>query len=167
MRTADSPAPSCPISPGESTSSTRRVMLVLYAPTAAGRAALEDAAHRAEATSARLVVLSVTPRERVDIGCALCRQGAAIWNTEMAEVATENLAEAHARLKRMGFEADAYVVGRGDTAAAVADVALAASADMVVVPWERPRILGLFRRRTVAGKLTSQNGFAVCAGARP
>lgn len=167
MRTADSPAPSCPISVGESTRSTRRVMLVLYEPTAAGRAALEDVAHRAEAESAPLVVLSVTPHERVDVGCARCRQGAAIWNIEMAEVATGNLAEAQAHLKHLGLEADAYVVRRGDTAAAVADAAFAACADIVVVPWERARILGLFHRRPVAGKLASRSGFAVRVGPRP
>lgn len=142
-------------------------LLVLYDPTAAGHAALIHAAQHAHATGAPLTVISVTPHERVNAGCARCRQSAAIWNAEMAEVAEEDLVQAAKLIEPLGVGPADYVVGRGDRAPAVAAAARQARAGTVIVPWERSRILGLFRRRTLAARLAAQEGLSARTGPRP
>jgi len=77
-----------------------RHVLVWYAETAQGRAALQHAQSLAVAAGARLTVLAVVARERTDIGCASCRQSAAIWNHEMEEIADEALTAAAGALGR-------------------------------------------------------------------
>ncbi len=68
--------------------------LVVFEQTANGRAALSYAVERARRDGAELTVLRAMPYERVDMGCASCRHGAAIRNREMRYDAEEALAEA-------------------------------------------------------------------------
>lgn len=171
MRSARSPIP-CSSAPTAAAPAAERdtlgriPLLVLYDPTAAGRAALLDAAQHAHATGAPLTVITVTPQERINAGCARCRQSAAMWNAEMSEVAAEDLVQAGELLQPVGLETVDYVVARGDRQPAVAAAARRAGARAVIVPWERPRILGVFRRRTLAARL-AQEGVSARSGPRP
>jgi len=142
-------------------------VLVAYEASASGRAALVHAAELARAHRIALTVLSVTPQERADFGCARCRQSAAMWNVEMADLAHENLLDAAELLERVGLATIDYVVGRGDPATSIAAAAARAGADLVVVPWKRLRILGVYRRRTLAARLDTDTDLTVRCGPAP
>ncbi len=116
-----------------------RHILVWYAETAQGRAALQHAQSLAVAAAARLTVLAVVTRERTDIGCARCRQSAAIWNHEMEEIAHEALMAAAGALGRS--PSVAYETAVGSEADAIATAAARGRADVIVLPWRRPRRL--------------------------
>lgn len=141
-----------------------RRVLVAFEPSACGRAGLVHAAELARARGVPLRVLSVTPQEREGVGCARCRQSAAMWNVEMAEVAREELREAAELLAPMGLTSADYVVGRGDPASAIAAAAVRGEDTLVVVPWERSRTLGILPRRTLADRLDAVPGLTVRCG---
>jgi len=122
-----------------------RHVLVWYKETAQGRAALQHAQSLAVTAAARLTVLAVVTRERTDIGCASCRQSAAIWNHEMEEIAREALVAAAGALGRAASVA--YEIAAGSKADAIATAAARGHADVVVLPWRRPRRLVRVERR--------------------
>jgi nucleotide-binding universal stress UspA family protein len=135
--------------------------LVLYEPSAGGRAALMHAAHRARAKDAPLVVLAVTPQAPVDSGCLRCRGSAALWNLAMAEVADEELQQARQFLAGAEPEDVRYVVGRGDPVRAITAAAAEVRADCVIVSPEPRRRVPLPRRRSLASRLGTDRPFTV------
>ena len=141
-----------------------RGLLIAYERSKRGRAALMYGAQVARACGIPRTVISVTPQERSDVGCASCRQSAILWNVVMADLARENLLEAGRLLEPPGLGPIDYVIGRGDPAASIAAAATQAKADLIVVPWERPRTLGLFRHRTLAARLGADPALTVRSG---
>ena len=120
-------------------------VLVPYEATAHGQAALSHALGIARAAEAPLTVVAVVPHERVDVGCARCRQSAVIWNRELGTIAEEELAEA-ARLVGRSSAVE-YDVARGPRTRAISDAACRCGADLIVLPWRRPsRVRTLFSR---------------------
>ncbi len=133
-----------------------RHILVWYAETAQGRAALQHAQSLAVAAAARLTVLAVVTRERTDIGCASCRQSAAIWNHEMEEIAHEALVAAGA----LGRSASAaYETAEGSEADAIATAR--GHADVIVLPWRRPRRLVRGRKPCLEERLRERGPWQV------
>ncbi len=130
-------------------------VLVAYEPTAKGRAALMHAADIARDRRLPLTVVSVTECERTDSGCGRCRRSAIMWNYEMGELVEETLAEAAALLEEADLDAVEYVTARGDRSEAIEGAVAEAGADLVVVPFEQPRVLGMFSRRTLATRLAA------------
>jgi nucleotide-binding universal stress UspA family protein len=128
---------------------TQRV-LVLYDDSSQGRAALTEAATLASARDAPLTVLAVMPRERDDIGCARCRQGAVIWNHELGEIAEEQLAAAAAMLGRS--TAIEYEIARGPLIESITSVARRDNVVTLVLPARRRHVLTRFSRDQ-AGRL--------------
>lgn len=118
-----------------------RRVLVRYESSAAGRAALRYALDIARSNS-ELRVMTVATHERVDVGCASCRQSAAIWNREMRSIAEEELAEAAALIGQN--ESVVYQVIRGQPQDAIRKAAAGSHASMIVLP-SAPGRLG--RRR--------------------
>ena len=100
-----------------------------------GQAALSYAERISSRAGANLTVVTVIPLEREDAGCLRCRQSAAIWNHELAEVADEELSEA-ACLVDGSVEVD-YDVARGARAQAISDAASRCGADLIVLPRQR------------------------------
>jgi nucleotide-binding universal stress UspA family protein len=92
----------------------------------------------------------VATQDRVDVGCARCRQSAAIWNREMRAIAEEDLAEAAAVL-RPSSSVD-FVVEPGRAPDAIAHAARRLGADVIVVPWQPSRRL----RRRISASLVDQ-----------
>jgi len=88
----------------------------------------------ARQAQAPLTVLSVATQQRVDVGCARCRQSAVIWNREMGLLARESLAEAAALVGR-STNID-YEVARGRPRDALTEVAARTGADLIVVDLE-------------------------------
>src|ERR1700722_15259694 len=72
----------------------RRGVAIIYEARAGGRAALLYARALAGHARVPLTVLSVAGRERTDVGCGACRQGAAFRNELACESATAQLTEA-------------------------------------------------------------------------
>lgn len=127
-----------PIEPAPASQATvrhPRHVLVTYEASADGRAALAHALGIARAAGAPLTVIAVVPHERVDVGCARCRQSAVIWNHELGEIASEELIEA-ARLVGPS-SAVAYDVARGPRTKAISDAARRSGADLIVLPCRR------------------------------
>ena len=125
-------------------------MLVAYEQSSHGREALLHAAALARDAGAPLTVVSVATTVAVD-GCLRCRGSAVLWNREMQEVAHEALAEAE-RLVPDSVTAS-YEVAVGEPAEAISEAADEAHADVVVLPWERPRRLRRRFSSTVAEEL--------------
>jgi len=144
-----------------------RGLLVAYEPSNRGHAALMHGAEVARACGIPMTVISVTPQERSDVGCASCRQSATLRNVEMADIARENLLEADRLLDPLGLGPIDYVIGRGDPAASIAAAAAQAKADLIIVPWERSRTLGLFRHWTLAAQLGTDPALTVRSGPSP
>jgi len=146
--------------PGASPAEPRpRHVLVWYAETAEGRAALQHAQSLAVAAAARLTVLAVVTRERTDIGCASCRQSAAIWNHEMEEIAHETLMAAAGALGRS--PSVAYETAGGSEADAIATAAARGHADVIVLPWRRPRRLVRARKPCLDERLRQRGPWQV------
>ena len=135
-----------------------RHILVWYAETAQGRAALQHAQSLAVAAAARLTVLAVVTRERTDIGCASCRQSAAIWNHEMEEIAHEALVAAAGAL---GSASVAYETAVGSEAEAIATAADRVDADLIVLPWRRRRRLASRRKSSLNERLRGSGPWQV------
>lgn len=136
-----------------------RHVLVWYAETAQGRAALQHAQSLAVAAAARLTVLAVVTRERTDVGCARCRQSAAIWNHEMEEIAHEALTAAAGALRRSPSVAYETVVGSETDA--IATAAARGHADVIVLPWRRPRRLVRTRKPSLDERLRERGPWQV------
>ena len=97
-----------------------------------GRAALCWAAEAARSADAPITVVALARRERTDLGCGRCRQGAASWNQQLDEITSEQLARARALIGdglRVSFE-----VAEGPAVSAVAQVAVRVRADLIVLP---------------------------------
>lgn len=97
-----------------------------------GRAALRWAADTARRADARLTVVALVRRERSDVGCVRCRQGAALWNQHLDEITSERLAQAQALVGdgvRVGFE-----VAEEPAVSGVAQAAARVCADLIVLP---------------------------------
>jgi nucleotide-binding universal stress UspA family protein len=134
--------------PGASRAS--RHVLVRYESSPHGRGALQHALELARASNAELTVITVATHERVDIGCASCRHGAAIWNREMRLIAEEELAEAASFVDH--DESVAFQVVRGKPHEAIREAATRCNAWMIVLPAE-PGRLGARRVSRLAGSL--------------
>lgn len=141
--------------------------MVLYEGSRRGRAALRLAVELARERRSPLTVLSVTPLERENVGCARCREGAALWNVEMADVARQELREAERLLAGQRDVEVGYVVERGELAHSVASACACVGADLVVVPWQGRRPLGALRRRRLARRLGRQGELTVVVGPEP
>jgi len=145
--------------PGASSAEPRpRHILVWYVETTQGRAALEHAQSLAVAAGARLTVLAVVTRERTDIGCARCRQSAAIWNHEMEEIAHEALVAA---ARALGSTSVAYETAVGSEAEAIATAADRVDADLIVLPWRRRRRLASRRKSSLNERLRGSGPWQV------
>lgn len=118
-------------------------MLVSYESSTHGRAALSHALRLARQARVPLTVVSVARQEPVNVGCARCRQSAAIWNREMRLLADEQLAEAAGLVG--ADPAVEYKLAVGRAAQALADLAARSGADVLVLPCgPTGRIRGLF-----------------------
>jgi len=137
--------------------------MVAFEPSARGRAALRFAGELASQAGKGLIVGVFAPLERLDVGCARCRHGAAIWNVEMGKVAHEELAEAARLLDPEGLSVR-YLTIRGDDVAAITGAAVEFGADLLVVPFQADRRLGIFPRRTLAQRLAGDGAVTVIAG---
>jgi nucleotide-binding universal stress UspA family protein len=97
-----------------------------------GRAALRWAADAARSRDMQLTVVEVVRRERSDVGCGHCRQGAALWNQHLDEITSERLARAQAVIgdgPRVSFE-----VAEEPAVSGLAQVAARVHADLIVLP---------------------------------
>lgn len=97
-----------------------------------GRAALHWAADAARSSDAPLTLVALARRERSDVGCVRCRQGAALWNQHLDEITSERLAQAQALIGdgvRVGFE-----VAEEPAVSGVAQAAARVGADLIVLP---------------------------------
>jgi nucleotide-binding universal stress UspA family protein len=139
-----------------------RHVLVSYEASADGRAALSHAEEIARAAGARLTVLAVAPREPV-VGCASCRQSAVLWNRELGLIASEELEEATSLLGSSA--AVEYRVARGERAHAIADAASEGGADLIVLPWQRPRRVRRPFAQDVTERLRQRGGWQVVVAA--
>ncbi len=104
-------------------------------------------------------MLAVVTRERTDIGCARCRQSAAIWNHEMEEIAHEALVAAAGALGRS--PSAAYETAVGSEADAIATAADRGDADVIVLPWRRPRRLVRGRKPCLDERLRDRGPWQV------
>lgn len=110
-------------------------IVIVYEQTAAGRAALLHAHSLASDAGAPLAVVAVASRERTDIGCGSCRQGAAFRNELSCEGAEAALSEARAVLTSsppsvvVGYE-----LARGAFRRAVVQAARDHRAGVIVIP---------------------------------
>ena len=125
-------------------------MLVISERSARGYAALRQALEVARSADARLTVLAVIRRERTDIGCGRCRQGAALWNCQIDSIAAEQLAEARAVL---GSYPAAFEVGDGPELRSIIDAADRSDADVIVLPGRRSRFPRRLRRQSLEDRL--------------
>jgi len=97
-----------------------------------GRAALRWAGDTARACQAPLTVVELMRHERSDVGCGICRQGAALWNQRLDEIASERLTQAQQVVGdglRLGFE-----VAEQPALSALAQVAARVGADLIALP---------------------------------
>ncbi len=134
-------------------------VLMLFEPTANGRVALEYAVAQVDENLAELTVVSAMPYERVDVGCASCRHGAAIWNREMRYDADRTLAEARERLT--GRENVTYAITKGQAARSIAQAAERLQADIVILPWRPPHRLRRIGFSSLAERLTALGAWQV------
>ena len=120
-------------------------MLVTYEPSREGGAALSYALDIARTAGATLTVVSVTPQDRPDVGCASCRASAVAWNEQFRLVAHERLSAASNAIGESGDVR--YLAACGPERQALAQAARHCETDIVVVPWQRAerlrRLVGL------------------------
>ncbi len=132
-------------------------MLVSYAPSKRGHAALRHAVSLARASGSRLIVTAVLPHAPVN-GCARCRQSAVLWNQEMRAVASEELADA---AEIVGDYRDVeYATSYGEPLPATAEAAERCAADVIVLP-EQPTGLGRLFSPRIAEKLRERGDWEV------
>jgi nucleotide-binding universal stress UspA family protein len=117
----------------------QRSVVIVYGARREGRAALRYAHALAAQADVPLTVLSIASRERTDIGCGSCRQGAAFRNELACEFATGRLTEARDLIVSEG-PADVavdFVLGRGSFVRAVLTAVGDHGADVIVLPARR------------------------------
>jgi nucleotide-binding universal stress UspA family protein len=120
-------------------------VMVVYEQGPAGRAALLHAHALAAGAGAPLTVVAIASKERTDIGCGSCRQGAAFRNELSCEGAATALSDARTVLSSsppsviVGYE-----LARGAFRRAVVQAGRDHRADVIVVP---ARAGGRLRRR--------------------
>jgi hypothetical protein len=120
-----------------------RAVVVVYEHNTAGAAALLHAHSLAADRRARLTVLAVASKERTDIGCGSCRQGAMFRNQIACQCATDALSEARNVVASAGPSVDVgFEVVRGPFRGAVGRAAREHDAGVIVLP-----ALGPIRRR--------------------
>jgi hypothetical protein len=118
-------------------------VVVVCERTAAGEAALLHAHSLAASARARLTVVAVAGRERTDIGCGSCRQGAMFRNELACECATDALGEARNVIASTGSAVEVgFVLVRGPFRRAVPQAVHEQGAGSVVLP-----AVGPIRRR--------------------
>jgi nucleotide-binding universal stress UspA family protein len=125
-------------------------VMVVYERGDAGRAALLHAQLLAGAQPP-LTVVAVASRERTDMGCGSCRQGAAFRNELACQGATMALSEARTVLSSASPTAVArYELARGSFRRAVVQAARDHRADVIVLPARgNGRVRRLFSRDRV------------------
>lgn len=126
-----------------------------------GRAALALAHDVAEQWQAQLTVVTVATHEPVR-GCGRCLQGTVLWNLEMKKIAKEELRTAMRILD--GAEDVEFRTAVGDPADVIAEAAERVEAQIVVLPWQRPRRLGPPCRRHVAERVGERGHWQVRLG---
>jgi nucleotide-binding universal stress UspA family protein len=115
-----------------------RRIAVVYEKRGEGAGALRHACALAARDGAPLTVLSVASRERTDIGCGSCRQGAMFRNELACEFATSELTEARSLIESESFGvAVDYALARGWFTHAVLTAAADHGADVIVLPARR------------------------------
>lgn len=141
-----------------------RGVAVVYDERGEGRAALRYAHALAGRAGVPLTVLSVASKERTDIGCGSCRQGAAFRNELACEAATAHLADA-----RNVFESEStdvavyYALARGPFTRAVLTAAGDHGADVIVLPARRRGRLRRLVSRDCVEMLRSRTSASVIA----
>jgi hypothetical protein len=131
-------------------------VLVVYERGPEGRAALLHAHSLAAGADAPLTVVAIASKERTDIGCGSCRQGAAFRNELSCEGAETALSEARIVLSSsppsviVGYE-----LARGAFRRAVVQAARDHRAGVIVVP---ARAGGRLRRRLSRDRATMLEG---------
>jgi nucleotide-binding universal stress UspA family protein len=127
-------------------------IVIVYERSAAGRAALLHAHSLAVDAGARLTVVAVGSRERTDIGCGSCRQGAAFRNQLAREGAEVALSDARTMLASVPPPPAlvGYELARGTFRRAVAQAACEHRAEVIVVPARGGRLRRRFSRDRVA-----------------
>ena len=126
-----------------------------------GRAALALAHDLAEQRQAHLTVLTVATHEPVR-GCGRCLQGTVLWNLEMKKIAQEELRAAMRMLD--GADEVDFTTAVGDPAEVIVAAAERADAQVVVLPWQRPRRLGPPNLRHVAEHVDERGDWRVRLG---
>jgi nucleotide-binding universal stress UspA family protein len=110
-------------------------VMVVHERGAAGRAALLHAHSLAARKNAPLTVVAVASKERTDIGCGSCRQGAAFRNELACEGAAVVLGEARSALSSAAPSVTVgYELARGTFRRAVVRAARDRHAAVIVVP---------------------------------
>lgn len=118
-------------------------VVVVYERTAAGHSALLHAQSLAAAARAPLTVVAVASRERTDMGCGSCRQGAMFRNELACACASEALREARDVIASARPAVDvSFALVRGPFRRAVAEAIDEHGAGSVVLP-----AVGPIRRR--------------------
>ncbi len=126
-------------------------IVIVYEQSAAGRAALLHAHSLASQAGARLAVVAVASKERTDVGCGSCRQGAAFRNELACEGAESALSEARAVLSSCPPSVTVgYGLARGAFRRAVAQAAREQRADVIVLPARGGRLRRRFSRDRAA-----------------
>jgi nucleotide-binding universal stress UspA family protein len=139
-------------------------VLVTYEPSREGDAALGYALDIARTAGATLTVVSVTPQERTDVGCASCRASARAWNEQLRLLAHERLSTA---AKTIGDSpAVQYLAACGPERQVLAQAARQYEADIVVVPWRRAERLRRVVRLSLAEHLSQQGPWEVAIAPR-
>jgi len=112
--------------------------MIVYEPGAAGRAALLHAHSLAVDESAQLTVIAIASRERTDVGCGSCRQGAMFRNELACECATDALGEARELISSASPAVKVgYALVRGTFRRAVVQAARDHDAGVIVLPARR------------------------------
>jgi nucleotide-binding universal stress UspA family protein len=139
-------------------------VMIVYEPGAAGRAALLHAHTLAAGASAGLTVVAVASRERTDVGCGSCRQGAMFRNEIACECATDALGEARKVIASASPTLTvAYELARGTFRRAVVQAARDHDAAVIVLPARRRR-LSRDRVRLLDGRTPASVVVAPSAG---
>ncbi|HTU29510.1 MAG TPA: universal stress protein [Solirubrobacteraceae bacterium] len=152
---------------GRTTAAPDGGVMVVYERGAAGRAALLHA-HRLAGAHAPLTVVAVASRERTDMGCGSCRQGAAFRNELACEGAEMALHEARTVLSAASPGAVRYALARGTFRRAVLQAARDHRAGVIVLPARGAgRLRRLFSRdrvKLLEGRTTASVVVAPDAG---
>lgn len=134
-------------------------VLVLYEPSAGGRAALAHARSLARDADAALTVTVIAAQESTTLGCATSRKNAVVWNRLMGEVAAEALAEAADFLH--GTPDVDFEVLRGERTQALLSAAARVRADLIVLPRRPYGALGRIVSVDLAGRLRAHGMWTV------